>query len=43
MAEKGHLITGVEPGSIAEEMEIVPGDRLIAVNDHEIEESGNWR
>lgn len=43
MAEKGHLITGVEPGSIAEEMEIVPGDRLIAVNDHEIEDVFDYR
>ena len=28
-----HLITVVYPGSIAEEMEIEPGDYLLAIND----------
>ena len=33
-----HMITGVLPGSIAEEMEIQPGDCLLAINDTEIED-----
>lgn len=34
--EKGHLIEKVEPGSIAEELEITKGDRLLAINNEEI-------
>ncbi|MBO7353849.1 MAG: PDZ domain-containing protein, partial [Lachnospiraceae bacterium] len=30
--QKGHLIKSVEPGSIAEELGIQPGDRLISIN-----------
>lgn len=30
----GLLISGVTPGSIAEELEIVPGDRLVAIDGH---------
>ena len=33
-----HKIRAVLPGSIAEELEIEPGDVLLAVNDHEIED-----
>ena len=33
-----HLITVVYPGSIAEEMEIEPGDYLLAINDKEIKD-----
>lgn len=33
---KGLVVAEVQPGSIAEEMEIVPGDRVIAVNDQEL-------
>lgn len=36
--EKGHIIKEVLPGSIAMELEIYPGDRLLAVNDREIED-----
>ena len=36
--QKGHVIKRVLPGSIAEEMEIAAGDKLIAVNDTEIED-----
>ena len=36
--QNGHVIKTVLPGSIAEEMEIEAGDRLIAVNDTEIED-----
>ncbi len=35
---KGHLIKKVEPGSIAEEMEIAPGDRLLEINGEPIED-----
>lgn len=38
MNRQGHLIKEVLPGSIAEELEIEPGDRLIAINDIEIED-----
>ncbi len=36
--QKGHLICAVEPGSIAEEMELKPGDRVVAINEKEIED-----
>lgn len=35
---KGHKISDIVPGSIAEEMEIAPGDLLLSVNDHELED-----
>ena len=38
MKKKGHLITRVEPGSIAEEMEIGAGDRLLEINGQPIED-----
>ncbi len=38
MKQKGHLIKEVLPDSIAGELEIEAGDRLIAVNGHEIED-----
>lgn len=38
MKEKGHLIKSIAPGSIAEELEIEAGDRLLAVNGKEIED-----
>lgn len=38
MKQKGHLIKEVLPDSIAEELEIEAGDRLIAVNGQEIED-----
>lgn len=38
MKKQWHLITGVEPGSIAEECGLEPGDRIGAVNGHEIED-----
>lgn len=36
--EKGHLIKNVLPGSIAEEMEICPGDILLEINGKQIED-----
>jgi putative radical SAM enzyme (TIGR03279 family) len=38
MNEKGHIIKSVAIGSIAEEMEITPGDKLLRVNDREIKD-----
>ncbi len=34
--QKGHIISEVLPGSIAEELEIEPGDRLLEINQQEI-------
>ena len=36
MSEKKHIIDRIEPGSIAEEMELEPGDALLAINGKEI-------
>ncbi|MGN0377740.1 MAG: DUF512 domain-containing protein [Suilimivivens sp.] len=36
--QKGHLIREVLPGSIAKELEIEPGDRLLAINNENIED-----
>lgn len=38
MKKHEHIIAKVAPHSIAEELEITPGDRLIAINDTEIED-----
>ncbi|WP_276947774.1 DUF512 domain-containing protein [Acetatifactor muris] len=38
MAQKAHIIRTVLPGSIAAEMEVETGDRLISINDTEIED-----
>ncbi len=38
MKNEGHLIKRVEPGSIAAEMEIAAGDRLLAINDEPIKD-----
>ena len=43
MSEKGHVIRSVQPGSIAEEMQIEPGDVLLTINDHEIEDIFDYR
>ena len=37
MGKNRHIIKSIEPGSIAEEMELVPGDELLTVNGEEIE------
>ena len=36
--EEGHIITQIVPGSIAEELELAPGDRVLAVNGEAIED-----
>lgn len=38
MKKKEHIIQQIVPGSIAEEMEIEPGDILLGINGHEIED-----
>ncbi len=40
---KGKLVDGVEPGSIAAEIGIVPGDRVVAVNGNEPGDVLDWR
>ena len=36
--QKGHLIKTVKPDSIAEEMGIEPGDRLLEINGETVEQ-----
>ena len=38
MKEKGHLIKSIDAGSIAEQLEIEPGDRLLRINGNEVED-----
>lgn len=38
MAQNRHIIRSIEPGSIAEEMELAPGDELLTVNGEKIED-----
>lgn len=38
MKKHPHVIQAIEPGSIAEEMELMPGDTVLAVNGQEIED-----
>ena len=38
-----HVISTVHPGSIAEEMGIEPGDRLLTMNGNEIEDIFDYR
>ncbi len=38
MKEKGHKIKSVDAGSIAEELELEPGDRLLTINGNEVED-----
>lgn len=38
MNKKGHTIKYVDPGSIADALELQPGDRLLSVNGNEIED-----
>ena len=43
MKRKEHIIKIVEPGSIAEEMEIEPGDLLVSINNQEIQDVFDYR
>ncbi|MCI8464953.1 MAG: DUF512 domain-containing protein [Lachnospiraceae bacterium] len=38
MTKKGHTIICVPPGSLAEELELVPGDTLLEIGGHEIKD-----
>ena len=38
MNKKGHLIKSVAPGSIAEELDLAPGDILLSIDGEEIED-----
>lgn len=38
MSKKGHLIKSVDPGSIAEQLELEPGDYVLEIDGHEIED-----
>ena len=40
---KGHVISSVAPGSIGEELELEPGDRVISINGKEIEDIFDYR
>lgn len=40
---KGHVITRVQPGSIAEEMEIEPGDQLLEIDGETVEDVFDYR
>lgn len=41
--EAGHLISAVTPGSIAEELGIAPGDRLLALDDNPVVDVFDYR
>lgn len=43
MKKYEHIIKAVSPGSIAEEMEMEPGDVLLAVNDQELQDVFDYR
>lgn len=36
--QKGHMIKSVDPGSIADELGLEPGDRLLSIDGHELED-----
>lgn len=42
MKEHLHVIAGVEPGSIAEELELEPGDVLLEINGNKIEDAFDY-
>ena len=41
--KSGHIISGIIPGSIAEELELQPGDTVISINGKEIEDIFDYR
>ena len=43
MENKGHRIASVAPGSIAEELEIEVGDRLLSIDGHELKDVLDYR
>lgn len=38
MNKKGHIIKGIDPGSIAEQLELEPGDAVLSIDGHELED-----
>ena len=38
MRKNRHIVANVQPGSIAEELEITPGDEFLSINGSEIED-----
>lgn len=38
MNKKGHIIKAVDPGSIAEQLELEPGDAVLSIDGHELED-----
>ena len=38
MSRKGHKIGAVDPGSIAEALELEPGDCVLSIDGHELED-----
>ena len=42
MKNKAHIIKEIEAGSIAEELELAPGDELISINGHEIKDAFDY-
>lgn len=43
MREKGLVVRRVEPGSIAEELGLTPGDRIMAINEYPVEDLIDYR
>lgn len=43
MKEKKHIISKIVPGSIAEELELEPGDVLVSINNQKIEDVFDYR
>ncbi|NLP34704.1 MAG: DUF512 domain-containing protein [Clostridiales bacterium] len=42
MKNKAHIIKEIEAGSIAEELELAPGDELISINGHKIKDAFDY-
>ncbi len=38
MNKRGHIIKTVDPGSIADQLELVPGDAVLSIDGHELED-----
>ena len=36
--QEGGIVTGIEPGSVADDIGLLPGDILLAVNDQAVED-----
>ncbi len=38
MSKRGHIIKEIDPGSIAEQLELAPGDSVLSIDGHELED-----